>query len=74
MPIYEYRCSDCDREFEKIVFGGDSSAECPDCRGRRTEKLISSFAVSTEARQSQAASEAGPCHCGAPQRGMCQMD
>ncbi|MCD6306198.1 MAG: hypothetical protein J7M32_07920 [Deltaproteobacteria bacterium] len=23
MPIYEYRCADCNEEFEAIVFGSD---------------------------------------------------
>ena len=70
MPIYEYRCDDCDARFEKIVLREPDVVECPDCAGRKTQRLISAFAV---ARQdtSIGASEAGACPCGAPQRGMC---
>ncbi|MEE2839328.1 MAG: hypothetical protein VYC91_02260 [Acidobacteriota bacterium] len=50
------------RDSEKI--------ECPDCGAHEEAKLISAFAVST-GLSSELAKEAGPCHCGAPRRGMC---
>ena len=41
MPTYEYRCSDCGREFELFQRMSDRpGAPCPDC-GRRAERLIS---------------------------------
>ena len=41
MPTYEYRCSDCGREFELFQRMSDTpGASCPDC-GRRAERLIS---------------------------------
>ena len=70
MPIFEYRCDDCDAHFERIVLREPDAVECPDCAGSKTQRLISAFAV---ARQDSGigASEAGPCGCGAPRRGMC---
>jgi putative FmdB family regulatory protein len=41
MPIFEYRCGDCDRQFEAFVTA-DRAAECPACRGANLEKLLSS--------------------------------
>jgi putative FmdB family regulatory protein len=46
MPLFEYRCRQCESQFEAIVFGSDSPS-CPTCRGKRLEKLLSTFAVST---------------------------
>ncbi|HSR69675.1 MAG TPA: zinc ribbon domain-containing protein [Acidobacteriota bacterium] len=71
MPIFEYVCKECGQRFEKIVLGGQTSVECPQCSGAETEKMISSFAVSAGNGKS-AAAEPGPCACGAPQKGMCQ--
>jgi len=41
MPIYEYRCLDCDHEFERMQKFSDAPlTECPSCAGR-VQKLIS---------------------------------
>lgn len=46
MPIYEYRCTKCGTEFEKIVFSqdGEKSVPCPECKSKKTRKMISRFA------------------------------
>ena len=41
MPIFEYRCSDCEREFEAFVTTARAAA-CPSCHGQNLEKLLSS--------------------------------
>lgn len=70
MPIFEYLCKVCNREFEQIVFGDPEVIECPRCCSSKTDKLISSFAVPALA-ETVAPNESGPCPCGAPRRGMC---
>ena len=40
MPIYEYVCEDCKKEFEELVFG-DETPECPACKSSNTHKLLS---------------------------------
>ncbi|WP_165177695.1 zinc ribbon domain-containing protein [Desulfovibrio sp. ZJ369] len=40
MPIYEYSCEKCHREFEELVFGEDAPI-CPHCGSRETHKLMS---------------------------------
>ena len=47
MPLYEYQCRACGREFEKLVRPGDSVPAC-DCGSTDLEKLLSHLAVSTE--------------------------
>jgi putative FmdB family regulatory protein len=41
MPMFEYRCTDCGREFEAFVTG-ERKAECPACRGANLAKQLSS--------------------------------
>ena len=40
MPIFEYRCGDCDREFEAFVTA-ERTAECPACHGANLVKQLS---------------------------------
>jgi putative FmdB family regulatory protein len=40
MPLYEYTCRQCDHTFEALVYSGDT-VECPECHGRRLERLLS---------------------------------
>ena len=73
MPIFEYRCSDCQVEFEKIVLRKGENPACPQCESLEVEQLLSSFAVaSPDGMPTPSPSESGPCACGAPRRGMCQ--
>ncbi len=45
MPIYEYGCPNCGKEFELMrpIQEADRPAPCPDC-GTEAKKLISVFA------------------------------
>lgn len=48
MPIFEYRCQDCDNEFEKLVFRSDETdIECPSCRSKKVAKKMSVASVMT---------------------------
>ena len=40
MPIYEYGCEKCGRDFEELVFG-DELPVCPHCGSAETHKLMS---------------------------------
>jgi putative FmdB family regulatory protein len=43
MPIYEYKCKDCDNIFEILTTSSDNSGkiQCGKCKGERVNKLIS---------------------------------
>jgi len=45
MPIFEFCCQDCCKEFEKLVFGADPEVECPGCHGKNVTKLMSACAA-----------------------------
>ena len=40
MPMYEYSCRKCEHTFEALVFDGEP-VECPECKSRRLERLLS---------------------------------
>jgi putative FmdB family regulatory protein len=46
MPLYEYRCTNCGEEFEKMVrlSEADQNPTCPACQSQDTWKKISSVA------------------------------
>jgi len=54
MPLYEYRCRDCNTKFEELV--GKTVSEktpfCPSCGSENCEKLFSTFAANTGKRSS----------------------
>jgi putative FmdB family regulatory protein len=49
MALYEYKCSDCEEQFELMrpMSAADEWAECPKCGGTESRRLISSFASVT---------------------------
>jgi len=40
MPVYEYRCLDCEAKFETLV-RGEGGVSCPRCGSTALEKLLS---------------------------------
>jgi len=47
MPIFEFRCNNCEKEFESLVFSsGKDPVICPSCGSSDTRKLLSVFACS----------------------------
>ena len=47
MPIYEYRCDECDEKFELFVRSATQKAvpTCPKCGSNKARKNISLFGV-----------------------------
>ena len=43
MPIYEYRCNQCDRAFEELIIrrSDEGEVKCPKCGSRRVGRLMS---------------------------------
>jgi len=45
MPIYEFKCSGCGKEFERLCFASDQEEIiCPACGSANTQKVFSVFA------------------------------
>ncbi len=47
MPVYEYTCRVCDREFEHFhrSVGDTAVPRCPSCGGTRVDRKLSVFAA-----------------------------
>jgi putative FmdB family regulatory protein len=45
MPIFEYICNACSKEFEKLVFGS-TTVNCPRCSSDNIKKKFSTFGMS----------------------------
>ena len=66
MPIYEYRCQDCDRDFELLV-RSDTVLQCPHCASAQLDKKLSVFATAGSDAEAEAMAAIGPCgSCGHP--------
>jgi putative FmdB family regulatory protein len=64
MPIFEYLCNDCGRQFETFVTG-DRKAACPGCQGANLGKLLSRPGMVGASDRSQAQSPPSFGGCGA---------
>jgi putative FmdB family regulatory protein len=47
MPLYEYRCRTCGKNFEILrrMSDADRDLQCPECRSEEIERLFSTFAA-----------------------------
>jgi putative FmdB family regulatory protein len=58
MPLYEYRCLGCGHEFELLVLGSSAPIACPSCASEAVERLLSMFAVSSDASRQASTAKA----------------
>jgi putative FmdB family regulatory protein len=65
MPIYEYRCKDCENAFSRLqkIGAGTDDVKCPKCNGKSVERLLSTFA-STSSSPDVACPSASTCSSG----------
>ncbi len=76
MPLYEYACTACDRQFETLIRGAQTP-ECPTCHSTALERRLSAFAAHTggSARTSSTPTAGGCGQCGDPRGpGACSMN
>ncbi len=45
MPIYEYKCKVCGKEFEVLVLSDKEPVHCPACGSKEVERMISAFST-----------------------------
>jgi putative FmdB family regulatory protein len=53
MSTYEYKCQDCGYQFEKIlpIHEHDKyKPQCPKCKSKKVEQMISSFFAKTNSK------------------------
>ena len=62
MPIYEYRCGGCQKEFERYLPTPGGTATCPACGSGHVKRTLSVFALR---------SDGGPVASSMPAGGSC---
>jgi putative FmdB family regulatory protein len=76
MPIFEYACKACDKEFEVLV-RAQEAPECPSCHGIDLQRRLSTFAARTASGAAvSAVPTMGACgSCGDPRGpGACSIN
>ncbi len=73
MPIYEYACRACGKQFERYLKVGDEAVTCTACQSPNVDKRLSTFAVSTTAGPKTGGEPVGPCGS-ACSGGSCQFN
>ena len=48
MPMYEYRCAACGKEFERYVATSAGAAVCPSCASGDVKRKLSVFALKSD--------------------------
>lgn len=46
MPLFEYKCAECDNLFEELVTSGEVKVYCPKCKSEKVSRLLSVFSAS----------------------------
>ncbi len=65
MPIYEYHCKKCDKDFEYLVFRKNEKVHCPECNGKNVKRLMSACGYTSKGSDGQtASSQATGSSCG----------
>ena len=64
MPIYEYQCASCGKDFEILVRNSSPAPECPACRSTELRKKLSAFATISGAASGAAELPAACQGCG----------
>ncbi len=70
MPIFEYKCKECNTKYEVLHKSAENKDDvfCPECKSPKHEKLLSVFSSSN----SSSSSDFGGCStgsCGIPSYG-----
>ncbi|MBW1668905.1 MAG: zinc ribbon domain-containing protein [Deltaproteobacteria bacterium] len=68
MPIYEYRCTKCNKEFEYLVLGSEKGIACPECDSRKVVRLMSACSFKSDGDFS---SSSGSSACSTCSGGTC---
>ena len=68
MPIFEYKCSDCDTKFEVLHKSSvnQNDVSCPKCNSNKSKKLFSSFSSTFNTSSDSSSGECLTGQCQVP--------
>lgn len=62
MPIYEYHCEDCNKDFERLVFGKEAP-DCPTCSSTRVCRMMSTCGFVSKGSGGQTVTQSAGSSC-----------
>lgn len=73
MPMYEFRCNKCGKQFEELVLSRTEAVQCPKCKKDDVTRLMSacSFKSAGSAKGSSSSSGASCAGCRSKNCGSC---
>ncbi len=73
MPVFEYRCEDCNTKYEILHIGKEKSEDvfCPQCKSIKHKKLLSAFSPSIASGSTSAGDSCATGACDIPSYGGC---
>jgi putative FmdB family regulatory protein len=80
MPIFEYKCFDCDTIFEVLCKSSENQGDvsCPKCSSTKNKKLFSSFNSYLSSSSDSASGECSAGQCEKPagncDSGLCSLN
>jgi putative FmdB family regulatory protein len=63
MPLYEYKCTKCNEQFEVLLLKQDETVTCPRCNTADVEKLMSACAVKSGGTFTPSTGSSGCASC-----------
>ena len=63
MPIFEYLCTDCVTVTEHLIFNDTEPVQCPQCGGRKMQKLLSATSSASGIKDGSRMPGAGDTAC-----------
>jgi len=69
MPLYEYKCKECNSKFEVLHKSADKLADvtCPECHSSNNKKLFSTFSASVASGSDVSAGNCASGNCSIPE-------
>jgi putative FmdB family regulatory protein len=64
MPIYEYKCMKCKKDFEYLVFGSEKDVTCPGCNSKKVKRKMSACSFKSNGNYSSSSGSSGCSTCG----------
>lgn len=81
MPIFEYKCKDCNSKYEIFhkSFANLEEVVCPSCSSKNSQKLLSAFSAVGVSTENVSSCESGNCgtepsYSGGCASGMCGLN
>ncbi|MBC8234419.1 zinc ribbon domain-containing protein [bacterium] len=74
MPLFEFRCKQCNTAFEELCFSNQDVEKtiCPECHSNNVTKLLSVFGIHSRSKNAHASSSSNGSKCRSCQRNTCK--